>query len=1830
MHDRTKTLSHSKPALSVGVLRGYYSRKTLFRFECSGPRQRPFSRDLILRQRWIEISRFETATAYGRRQYHFFIVYLRIERVACTMADAHEREAVTVSFRFTDLHQPDVAGLLRIPVPPRPERFALITQEGNERVQEVEAGLVTPDCVQECLNLLRAVDLRFLDTPSPPGDRGLAFRESTEPYNRRSDLVRLFKQVEVNIFESLTSTTNSSGEGNRELHTDTNARVNADAANTSKRQFDHVKMNSPVAVEKKRRARGTRVRVRSTGKAAPTAEEETKKSLEGLMALFDSFNASFGDVYLSDARQVLRDVQSLATAAFGVRPAALVQIPKDVLFSVMQNLGRLVRDGARVKLYTTLAEGSELCIRAESVMEAVVLAERLILKANSAESRDFVIPEETLHLCVDATRFHLHNNVLPFYCSRIESAVRPDLHDDAPVSCGVVQGMGGRQDDTAAGRHTKEPCRPRNSKTKQITLTTKKNRGSERGDRGETSNEGNNQTKASVIQMKLVVERLKDRVLASLDAITDIVAGITIQTSTLTPLVRTATQALTVDRGVADVHTKCVAVLSAIHGASEELRPTILPDIFGALVPHVGVGKRYKREVTLVVEDGRLMDVGILSALALALVQNCAYSASMTSCEMQARYSSCIATADRFWELCMEQLGSAKTMRSETDIDFIRVMTGITQDLLDISDSRYWACASTILIRLVSRLNGPAGLRHPDSAIRQLCVDICGRILAHLHKDSALLNESSEYLQGILDVTANNGTIAEAAPGLLLSSLTGAAGSSGGSRSGEDTHKASLAMSSARFMLLRKISKDLIALDASHDDQNKESKERFKEEVAELLRDAQEVMSGQFGHSKRVYRAVHLGARPPGAAGLGLDSPGPLDRNPAAISEEDLSLLMKVVIHEEFLSAAPVMLTWLVEILESKLQSPSTRAKAVKAIGDVVAVDKRLLDAPSLLAAVEHALQDDSISVREAALVLVGKHMVQDPALAVKLIHIVIRASEDAGSSVRKSAIKILRDCCLIMPEERSDKIIESYKAILNRSSDSEESVKSFVVKIFRSLWFDAASEGDDILVQRSPQDRAKSLATLTDAIVGLMPSSGCRALIDQSNPLIVLLREIRDADQQGTATVLLTLFVYGSRVPRKETGDTRKRSDETCAGQRSKWGTCPTFDSRDSPCRLSYLHAIYALAVANPASCIPDNDPLKFLRTLAPHVKEDPLVDTPEKEDTRMNAEETLYILGITSTILNNMERMGSITVNLATDISEELPNIINKHKFTAVVSAACACLSSCALSSPTATGRLLNVAAQYLAFLEKPGTYMKNLPRFIFIVGQVYRHASRLMQQVEVFLPDQPALADKLTPASCIVVLNGFWTTESLSGIYIGSPALEAQITRSALEAICQVMIAAPLSHVDGKSIAQQAISRALSPDSTPPNSLVALNGLIELIQTDALELHRRQDRNAAKGTVAAENGEGDVSQSSAILQLHWDAILSLALKSSGMIHSNEDQTAIMIRRKILFLIEISIRDGLCGPWSCLSTLVFFAMTDGSAGALSQDPSVSSLCSRSVKQLKLLVVKYPHFVDMGRIITGIKDSCPAAPRQKNGRQKEQAITRLKVAQQRAKRIYSEIVCSTRAKRNEFLRLLVRSFKGDRRSDLSSAKVDLCCWLAIILAGIPYKKAEEICLVLQEIDTIASSRTSSTVADLHELLDVEQSMEEEGFFSSVGVKDTAKRKDSGVRGDENGDGDGDNSGEKAARLLSTRSAVLNRAAVLCVMARLKSYLMCSYNIPPERQAVYATSKASERSNEKDSSVTFNAKAGGDALANLYGVYGVTSLSTSALIEELDADSHFV
>lgn len=62
------------------------------------------------------------------------------------------------------------------------------------------------------------------------------------------------------------------------------------------------------------------------------------------------------------------------------------------------------------------------------------------------------------------------------------------------------------------------------------------------------------------------------------------------------------------------------------------------------------------------------------------------------------------------------------------------------------------------------------------------------------------------------------------------------------------------------------------------------------------------------------------------------------------------------------------------------------------------------------------SLQDEAISVREAAVSLLGRHVASNQALALRLFSTLARASTDTGTSVRKAAIKILWESCIRVP----------------------------------------------------------------------------------------------------------------------------------------------------------------------------------------------------------------------------------------------------------------------------------------------------------------------------------------------------------------------------------------------------------------------------------------------------------------------------------------------------------------------------------------------------------------------------------------------------------------------------------------------------------------------------------------------------------------------------------------------------------------------------------------------------------------------------------------------
>ena len=97
-------------------------------------------------------------------------------------------------------------------------------------------------------------------------------------------------------------------------------------------------------------------------------------------------------------------------------------------------------------------------------------------------------------------------------------------------------------------------------------------------------------------------------------------------------------------------------------------------------------------------------------------------------------------------------------------------------------------------------------------------------------------------------------------------------------------------------------------------------------------------------------------------------------------------------------------------------------------------------------------LQDDAVSVREAAVDLLGKHISSKQDLALTYFEVLATAVRDPGTSVRKRAVNIMWESCVKQPG--FPKATQACVHILARATDSEDSIQKLVSKVFHNLWF--------------------------------------------------------------------------------------------------------------------------------------------------------------------------------------------------------------------------------------------------------------------------------------------------------------------------------------------------------------------------------------------------------------------------------------------------------------------------------------------------------------------------------------------------------------------------------------------------------------------------------------------------------------------------------------------------------------------------------------------------------------------------------------------------------
>ncbi|KAI0078215.1 ARM repeat-containing protein [Panus rudis PR-1116 ss-1] len=248
------------------------------------------------------------------------------------------------------------------------------------------------------------------------------------------------------------------------------------------------------------------------------------------------------------------------------------------------------------------------------------------------------------------------------------------------------------------------------------------------------------------------------------------------------------------------------------------------------------------------------------------------------------------------------------------------------------------------------------------------------------------------------------------------------------------------------------------------------------------------------------------------------------------------------------------------------------RTKALKALGQIITSDPTILSMHNVRNAIEGHLLDSSPAVRDAAVELIGKYMIDSPEVAADYYPKIAERIADTGLSVRKRVIKLLKSFYAVTKDTPSR--IDICNKLVLRMLDEDDAVKDLAIKTLEELWFaeDSSSQVSKGKGSSHNQDKSEHLARVS-VIMGVASS-----FKDRQSPVEELLHHIIDGKDAN------------------ETSRLHARYAEVCETLIDG-----LVDASDLPgfTVLNCVRTIYFFAAAHPAVLTPSN-----VTTLLPYLK--------------------------------------------------------------------------------------------------------------------------------------------------------------------------------------------------------------------------------------------------------------------------------------------------------------------------------------------------------------------------------------------------------------------------------------------------------------------------------------------------------------------------------------------------------------------------------------------------------------------------------------------------
>uniref|UniRef100_A0A6I8Q4B5 Nipped-B protein n=1 Tax=Xenopus tropicalis TaxID=8364 RepID=A0A6I8Q4B5_XENTR len=636
----------------------------------------------------------------------------------------------------------------------------------------------------------------------------------------------------------------------------------------------------------------------------------------------------------------------------------------------------------------------------------------------------------------------------------------------------------------------------------------------------------------------------KQRVIVMLyNKICDIVASLSelleIQLLTDTTILQVSSMGITpfFVENVSELQLCAIKLVTAVFSRYEKHRQLILEELFTSLA-RLPTSKRSLRNFRLNSsdDDGEAMYIQMVTALVLQLIQCVVHLPSdRDHAEEESNkkidqdvfitnsYETAMRTAQNFLSIFLKKCGS-----KQGEEDYRPLFENFVQDLLSTVNKPEWPAAELLLSLLGRLLVHQFSNKSTEMALRVASLDYLGTVAARLRKDAVTSKMDQGSINRILKQAPEGEDDIQQLQKALLDYLE------------ENTETDPSLVFSRKFYIaqwFRDTTMETEKAMKSQKDDDSDGAQHAKEveSTGDIMRRAEK--------RKKFLRSI-IKAVP--------SQFSTLKSNSDTVDYDDACLIVRYLASmRPFAQSFDIYLTQILRVLGEN--AIAVRTKAMKCLSEVVAVDPSILARLDMQRGVHGRLMDNSTSVREAAVELLGRFVLCRPQLAEQYYDMLVERILDTGISVRKRVIKILRDICLEQPT--FPKITEMCVKMIRRVND-EEGIKKLVNETFQKLWFTPTPQNDKEAMTRKIINITDVVAACRDTgydwfeqlLQNLLKSEedasykpvkkACTQLVDNLVEHILKYEEsLADSDSKGVnsgrlVACITTLFLFSKIRP--------------------------------------------------------------------------------------------------------------------------------------------------------------------------------------------------------------------------------------------------------------------------------------------------------------------------------------------------------------------------------------------------------------------------------------------------------------------------------------------------------------------------------------------------------------------------------------------------------------------------------------------------------------------------------------------------------------------------